>query len=159
MRSTLSARSAISVTSYTRRNGDYEPNLLLVGGESFHYSSGRIHNLIEEYDVDRDLYYCHHQRLPYSYFGGTMAEYKGKLHIVGGAETFGVSATRRVQIYDIAAAPLPKPCFYDMIPVFDRWRSGSRVNAMPYPDLNLVDGYINVTRAQHAWEETSACQR
>ena len=150
MRKPLSSRAAVDVIAYKRRQDENaEPNLLLIGGESFAYMSGWAHNLIEEYDVDRDLYYCHHQRLPHPYYGGAMGEYEGKLHIVGGAETFGISATRRIQVYDIAAAPPPEPCFYDMIPVFDRWRS------MPYPGINLVDRYINVTLTQHVWEETS----
>ena len=153
MRSPLSSRAAVAVTNYKRLGGNYEPNLLLVGGERHIYQSGRAYDLIEEYDVERDLYYCHQQRLPHSYYGGAIGVHEGNLHIVGGAEWFGISASRRVQVYNIQKAPPPRPCFYEMTPVFDNWRHGYTVNATPYPEINRPDWFTDITKTQYGWRE------
>jgi hypothetical protein len=50
-----------------------------------------------------------------------MGVYEGKLHIVGGGEWFGLSATRRLVIVDLNKAPPPRSCFYDETPIFDQW--------------------------------------
>lgn len=55
----------------------------------------------------------------------------GRLHIVGGAEGFAISATRRVQVVDLPAAPLPVPCMYE--PVMVQFWNKTPNRALPYP--------------------------
>ncbi|KAL7545229.1 hypothetical protein ACHAWF_008575 [Thalassiosira exigua] len=134
-RNLLNVRPAIGVVPYYR-NGpaeDEEPNLLLVGGENFQVFSGFAYRIVEEYHVESDLYYCL-MPLTWPYYGGALGVHNGKLHIVGGAEWMGLSATRRVQVYDLEKAPPPRQCFYEPRPIFDQWdRSWNK--AKPYPDL------------------------
>jgi len=129
----LMERAAISVVPYHRFGPNEEPNILLVGGEQFHGWSGKVERTVDEYDVVNDLYYCL-EPLPWPTFGGALGTHEGKLHVVSGAEWIGLTATRRVQLYDLKHSPPPRECFYDPIPVFDQWdRLWNK--ARPYPDL------------------------
>eukprot|EP00551_Chaetoceros_affinis_P009831 CAMPEP_0203685150 /NCGR_PEP_ID=MMETSP0090-20130426/48402_1 /ASSEMBLY_ACC=CAM_ASM_001088 /TAXON_ID=426623 /ORGANISM="Chaetoceros affinis, Strain CCMP159" /LENGTH=391 /DNA_ID=CAMNT_0050554337 /DNA_START=120 /DNA_END=1295 /DNA_ORIENTATION=- len=129
----LMERAAISVVPYHRFGPNEEPNILLVGGEQFHGWSGKVERTVDEYDVVNDLYYCL-EPLPWPTFGGALGTHEGKLHVVSGAEWIGLTATRRVQLYDLKHSPPLRECFYDPIPVFDQWdRLWNKVR--PYPEL------------------------
>lgn len=130
----LASRAAIAVIPYHRYGPDQPANLLLIGGESFQTMSGQAHKLVEEYDVQLDLYYCLHP-LAWPYFGGVMGIHDDKLHVVAGGEWLGAAATRRLQIYDLKEAPKPKQCFYDRVPVYDQYdRAWNKIK--PFPDMN-----------------------
>lgn len=133
----LSERAAIGVIPYDRnakRRKNEEPNLLLVGGQHFLGNSGSAQRIIEEYDIINDLYYCL-ERLTWPTFGGALGIHDGTLHVVGGAEWLGLSATRRVQLYDLKRAPPPRQCFYESVPVFDQWER-TWDQAKPWPNIN-----------------------
>ena len=107
--------------------------MLLIGGEKFHGQSGKAETIVDEYDVETDLYYCL-ERLPWPYYGGGLGIHDGIIHVVGGAEWVGHSASRRVQLYDLRKAPSPRQCFYDPVPVFDQWeRTWNKVK--PWNDI------------------------
>jgi hypothetical protein len=143
MRDLLTIRDAIAIIPYFRNGPDKEPNLLLVGGETFVMFSGQGHTIIEEYDVKNDLYYCL-EPLTWPYYGGAMGIHEGKLHVVGGSEWVGFSATRRVQVYDLERAPPPRQCFYQQVPIFDQWeRTWNKEK--PYPDLGDTSSVLAVT--------------
>ena len=130
----LTSRSTFGVIPYHRFGPDQPANLLLIGGQSSQIMSGQGHKIVEEYDVQQDLYYC----LPpiaWPYMGGVMGIHDDKLHIVSGAEWIGGAASRRVQIYDLKEAPKPKQCFYDRVPVYDQYER-SLTKDKPYPDMN-----------------------
>jgi len=135
MRNLLNVKDAVSITRYYRYGKDKEPNLLLVGGQSYSYMTGQVFNLVEEYDVEKDLYYCH-KPLAHPYFGGTIGIHEGKVHIVGGGEWVGFAASRRVQTYSIEKAPPPRQCFYKQVPIFDEWDERTWNKNKPYPDID-----------------------
>lgn len=133
----LSARAAISVVPFHRNGPDKPANLILLGGEFFQGLSGQVYKVVEEYDIQSDLYYCL-PSLAWPYFGGGVGIHDGKLHVVGGGDWFGAAAVRRVQIYDLNEAPKPRQCFYDQVPIFDQYdRNWDK--RMPYPDINDYD--------------------
>jgi hypothetical protein len=129
----MMARAAIAVVPYYRYGADHEPNLLLIGGEQFFGWTAKVDRIVEEYDPIHDVYNCL-EHLPHPVFGCGVGVYKDELHIVGGADWAGLTATKRVQIYDLQKAPGPMGCFYDPIPVFDQF---DRVwnKALPFPDF------------------------
>jgi len=141
MRDLSAVRGAIAVIPYHRRGLDEVPNLLLIGGEEFLGLSGSAFRIIDEYDVQNDLYFCL-PPLAWPYFGGGLGIHDGKLHVVGGGEWLGLSASRRVQVYDLNKAPPPKHCFYEPTPVFDQWeRTWDKV--LPWPDINNYQSRLN----------------
>ena len=120
MRNLNIARNSIGVTTYARRGPDREPNIILVGGQQNLGYEGQIFSLIEEYDVERDIYYCL-DNLAFGMNGGSIGVWKNKLHVVGGSDWFGHAASRRVQIFDLTKAPEPRQCFHYPIPVKPEW--------------------------------------
>ena len=73
-------------------------------------------------------------------FGGGVGTHKGKLHVVSGAEWIGLTATRRVQLYDLKEGTPPRQCFYDPVPVFDQWDRLWNANE-PYPALRKTKDF------------------
>ena len=99
---------------FQRRGG--RQNVLLAGGERHYHDSGLALDTLQEFDTARGVFFCH-PSLPYPAFGGAAGFYEGKLHVVGGAEWWFVSGTRRVQVFDVGSAPLPTPCVYQYSPL------------------------------------------
>lgn len=135
----LLGRAAISVVPYHRFGRNLVPNLLLIGGEQFHGFNGKVERTVDEYDIQRDLYTCL-EPLAWPMFGGGVGTHKGKLHVVSGAEWIGLTATRRVQLYDLKEGTPPRQCFYDPVPVFDQWDRLWNANE-PYPALRKTKDF------------------
>ena len=127
------ARGAISVAEYHRPG--VGRSLLLVGGERFIGLSGTAYSNVEEYDPRNGLFYCH-PPLPYAQYGGAAGvDEAGVVHVVGGAEWFSISATRRLQLYDLAAAPLPRQCMYEHRANLQDWWLFAAPMSVPYCGL------------------------
>ena len=110
-------RGAMMEAPFRRKNvkgGGH--NVLLAGGERHYHQSGAALDTLQEFDPARGVFFCH-PSLPYPVFGGVAGFHEGKLHVVGGAEWWFVSGTRRVQVFDVESAPLPTPCVYQYSPL------------------------------------------
>mmetsp|Transcript_3617 Transcript_3617/g.10381 ORF Transcript_3617/g.10381 Transcript_3617/m.10381 type:complete len:287 (-) Transcript_3617:56-916(-) len=133
------ARGAVRGALYHRNGPEAPPNLLLGGGQRFIVMSGQALNVLEEFDVEKGVYYCH-AHLPHPYYGGGFGVHDGKLHIVGGAEWLFLSATRRVMVVDLAKAPRPEPCMYTAARTTDQWERTGHGNP-PYPDIDAENTF------------------
>lgn len=127
------SRNSVEVTTYARRGPDREPNIILVGGQQNLGYQGQIFSLIEEYDVERDVYYCL-DNLAFGMHGGSVGIWENKLHVVGGSDWFGAGASRRVQVFDLAKAPAPRQCFHYPIPVKPDWKLYFVDNVKMWPE-------------------------
>ena len=76
-RDLLAVRAAVGVVPYHRNGPQTSPTLLLVGGELFHGLSGEAHRIVDEYDIENDLYYCL-KPLSWPYYGGALGVYDGE---------------------------------------------------------------------------------
>ena len=118
-------------------------SVLLAGGEQFSHDSGQALRVIQEFDVSRGVFYCHRE-LPHPVYGGVAGVHNGKLHLVGGGDWWFISGTRRVQVFDVASAPVPEPCAYQYTQqsssIFER--SSDRFHpykSWPYPPMDQAD--------------------
>ena len=112
-------RGAMMEAPFRRKNvkgRGHGHNVLLAGGERHYHQSGAALDTLQEFDPARGVFFCH-PSLPYPVFGGVAGVHEGKLHVVGGAEWWFVSGTRRVQVFDVESAPLPTPCVYQYSPL------------------------------------------
>lgn len=131
VRGPTTPREATSLVPYHRRGPDKEPTILLVGDQRYLGHAGHATHTLDEFDPETGLYYCH-RPLPFPLCATAAGTYNGKLHIVGGCEWIGHSATTRVMVVDLENAPEPRNCFYQEYPVFDEW-SNSFHGREPFP--------------------------
>ena len=133
VRGPTTPREAVSLVPYNRRGSKSEPTILLVGNQRYLGWAGHATHTLDEFDPETGLYYCH-RPLPYPLCATASGTYNGKLHIVGGCEWIQHSATSRLMIVDLEAAPVPENCFYQEYPVFDQW-SRSELGLEPWPKM------------------------
>lgn len=134
------ARAAGSLVALAPRPASKgSPTVIYASGESFSRGgNGQGHDVFEEYDVAADVWYCH-RNLPYTFHGAPAAvDTRGRLHFVSGAEWFYYGATRRVIVYDLAAAPPPEPCMYEHRRVTDMWANTAKPFNLPYEDFGTA---------------------
>ena len=134
VRGPTTPREAVSLVPYNRRGSKSEPTILLVGDQRYLGWAGHATHTLDEFDPETGLYYCH-RPLPYPLCATAAGTYKGKLHIVGGCEWIQHSATSRLTIVDLEAAPEPESCFYQEYPVFNEW-SHAELGTEPFPKFS-----------------------
>eukprot|EP00980_Cylindrotheca_fusiformis_P014744 scaffold4009_cov124-Cylindrotheca_fusiformis.AAC.24 len=133
VRAPSTPREAAILARYKRHGEDTEPSVLVAGGQRFLGYSGHVINTLDEFDPNTGLYHCH-DPLPFPLCGAAMGVWKDKLHIVGGGEWVGISATRRVVIIDLKQAPPPQNCYHKEKPIFDEWNRTYN-DAPPFPGI------------------------
>lgn len=151
VRAPTTPREATILVSYKRHGDATEPSVFVIGGQRFLGYSGHVINTIDEFDPNTGLYHCH-DPLPFPVCGAAVGVWKDKLHLVGGGEWVGISATRRVVVIDLKKAPAPRNCYYKEKPIFDEWNRTYN-DAPPFPgiykDPGNVDGRSSMSYKYH----------